>query len=194
MLHTFIMATQDAATFNLSIRRACDDDLDDLVAMVEDFVRGNRAEPFPRSRDKLRAAYLSDDPVGRMFVAVKHGRVVGMAQWLRMFDMFWSSFGARVDWLYVRPDARALGIAAALIAEICDDVRRCGGEFIWGSGDDTASRLYQKVANSWPTRECAVAGEAFQVFADLAGRSPRDIIRGLPAPELNRVDPLPRQR
>jgi GNAT superfamily N-acetyltransferase len=177
----------------LVVRRAAEAELDELAAMIDDFVRGHPAEHHPRPREALRAALFGDDPVARVFVAIKHGRIVGMGQWWRIFDLFWSMHGGKVEWLYVRPEARGLGIAAAIIAAICDDVRRAGGEFLHGGSDgERVSRLYERVAIGAPTRECFLSAEAFQVFADLAGRSPREIVRGLPAPEQNRVPAQPR--
>ncbi len=122
-----------------------------------------------------------------MLVAVKRGRVVGMGQWTRMYDMFWAMFGGHAEWLYVRPDERGRGIAAAIVAAICDDVRGAGGEFLHGGGDDAVSQLYERVARGWPTRECYLSADAFQAFADLAGASPREIVARLPAKELNSV-------
>ena len=39
----------------------------------------------------------------------------------------------------------------------------------------------------WRAHECYVSAEAFQALADLAGLAPRDIIRRLPDPGLNKV-------
>ena len=36
----------------------------------------------------------------------------------------------------------------------------------------------------WKAHECYVSAEAFQAFADLAGLTPREIVRRLPAPGL----------
>jgi GNAT superfamily N-acetyltransferase len=174
------------------VRLIRDEDLAEVADMIDDFVRGHPAEHRPRSQDRLRTAYLGADPVARLFVAVRRGRVVGMCQWSRLFDAFWSMFGGKPEWLYVRPEARGLGIPAALIAVICDDVRRAGGEYLCAGYGDPMAGLYERVSVGAPVRECHLSGEAFQVFADLAGRPPRDIVRSLPAPELNRVPPRPR--
>lgn len=75
---------------------------------------------------------------------------------------------------------------------MCDDIRTSGGEYLVGGSSDAVNALYERVAIGWPTRECALSAEAFQVVADLAGRAPRDIVRGLPDPALHRVEPRPR--
>lgn len=173
----------------LTVRPACEADLDAIENMVNDFVRGHSAEKQTRSRSALREAYFGDAPVANLVVAVKHSAVVGMGQWTRIYDMFWSMYGGNVEWLYVRPEERGRGVVAAIVAEICAQVRRAGGEFLHGGGDDDVERLYERVAVGRRTNECHLSAEAFQVFADLAGLTPREIVRRLPNTELNRVPP-----
>jgi|SRR5215468_6560204 len=160
----------------LTVRPACEADLDDIENMVNDFVRGHPAEKQTRSRSALREAYFGDVPVANLVVAVHHGAVVGMGQWTRIYDMFWSMYAGNVEWLYVRPEERGRGVVAAIVAEICAQVRRAGGEFLHGGGDDDVERLYERAAIGRRTNECHLSAEAFQVFADLAGLTPREII------------------
>jgi len=110
-----------------------------------------------------------------------------MGQWTLIYDMFWAMYGGNAEWLYVRPEARGRGIAAAIVAEICAQIRNAGGEFLHGGGGDKVSQLYERVAIGSPTRECHISAEAFQVLADLAGASPRELVRCLPSRELNKV-------
>jgi len=155
--------------------------------MVTDFVKGHPAEKQTRSRSALREAYFGGAPVAKLVVAVNHGRLAGMGQWTRIYDMFWSMYGANIEWLYVRPEFRGRGVVVAIIAEICAEVRRAGGEFLHGGGNGDTERLYERVAIGSPSHECHLSAEAFQVFADLAGLTPREIVRRLPNLELNRV-------
>jgi len=157
--------------------------------MVADFVKGHPAENWPRSRQALRDAYFGPGPVANLIVAVQNDHVVGMGQWTRIYDMFWSMFGANAEWLYVRPEYRGRGIVAAIVAEICAQVRSAGGGFLYGGGSDEVEQLYERVAIGGRTNSCHLSAEAFQLLADLAGMSPREIVRHLPAPELNRVAP-----
>ena len=101
--------------------------------------------------------------------------------------MFWSAYGGSVEWLYVRPEHRGSGVVAAIVAEISAQVRAAGGEFLRGGGSRDAEALYERVAMGWKAHECYVSAEAFQALADLAGLAPRDIIRRLPDPGLNKV-------
>jgi GNAT superfamily N-acetyltransferase len=160
--------------------------------MIEDFVRGHPAEPVPRSRDGLRAAYFGEVPVARLFVAERRGEVVGMGQWAPFYDLFWGKRGGKAEWLYVRPAVRGTGAAAAILAALCADIRRAGGEYVTGGYEPRLAPLYERIAIGWPMRECAIAAEAFQVLADLAGRAPREIVRHRPAVELNRIPARPR--
>ena len=138
----------------LTVRPARETDLDDIENMVNDFVRGHPAEKHTRSRSALREAYFGDLPVANLVVAVNHGAVVGMGQWTRIYDMFWSMYGRNVEWLYVRPEKRGQGIVVAIIAEICAQVRRAGGAFLHGDGDDQVERLYERAAIGRSTNEC----------------------------------------
>ncbi|HEY0251893.1 MAG TPA: hypothetical protein VGC41_10220, partial [Kofleriaceae bacterium] len=66
--------------------------------------------------------------------------------------------------------------------------REAGAVFLrGGSSEEHIARLYERVAIGVANRECFVSAEAFQVFADQAGKPAREIVRNLPTPGLNRV-------
>ena len=140
-----------------------------------------------RSPSKLREAYFGDLPVAHLIVAARGDIPVGMAQWTKIYEMFWNVYGAQVDWLYVRPQCRRSGIVTAIVAEVCAQVRAAGGEFLYGGGGSEVEPLYERVAIGGPTNECHLSAEAFQAFADLAGLPPKTIVRRIPSVELNRV-------
>lgn len=178
---------------SLAVRAATEADLEVIADLVQGFVAGHPAESHPRPLSRLREAYFGDRSVAHLLVAVKAGRIVGMGQWNRMYDMFWAMFGGNVEWLYVRPEARGQGIPAALVAEICRQVRLDGGELLRGGSDtEENAAFYERVAAGWAGRTCYVSAEAFQAFADLAGLPPREIVRRLPLPELNWTPARPR--
>jgi GNAT superfamily N-acetyltransferase len=178
---------------SLLVRAATETDLEDISSMVQEFVVGHPAERHPRPLSKLREAYFGTNPTAHLLVAVRRGRTIGMAQWARIYDMFWAMFGGEVEWLYVRPEARGVGVPAAIIAEMCRQVRLVGGELLRGAAEEAKNAaLYERVAMGWPSRVCYVSGEAFQVFADLAGRAPREIVSRRPSPDLNRIAARPR--
>ena len=165
----------------LLIRDANESDIPAIEAMVTDFVKGHPAEHHPRSSETLRAAYFGDRPVGHLLLAERNGRVVGMAQWSLIHDMFWSMFGAEAAWLYIRADCRGSGIVAALIARVCAQAAAAGAEFLHGGGGEGPSRLYERVAIGHLSRDCHLSGKAFQMFAKLDGLPVREIVRRLPA-------------
>jgi GNAT superfamily N-acetyltransferase len=121
------------------IRLACEADLDDIENMVTDFVKGHPAKRHTRSRSALREAYFGDVPVANLLVAVNHGRIVGMGQWARIYDMFWSIYGANVEWLYVRPEYRGRGVVVAIVAEICAQCVVPAASFYMGAETRTSS-------------------------------------------------------
>lgn len=178
----------DSASSGIVVRPALEEDIAELASMVDEFVKGHLAENHRRSLDVLRAAYFGREPVAEIVVAERRGRVVAMGQWMRIHDMFWGMFGGRADWLYVKPEARGLGISAAILAMICERVRLAGGEFLYGQGNDNTKTLYARSAVAGPEYvDFHLGGEAFQEIADLSGLEPRQVVQGLPQPELNRV-------
>jgi GNAT superfamily N-acetyltransferase len=177
----------------LIVRSATEADLEEVADLVRGFVGDHPAESRPRPIDRLRDAFFGERPVAQLLVACKSGRIAGMGQWTRIYDMFWSIYGGEVGWLYVRPEFRSQGIAAAIVAEISRRVRLDGGELLHGGAEvDAVSKLYERVATGTPARTVYVSGEAFQAFADLGGMPVREIVRRLPAPSLNREPPRPR--
>ena len=179
----------------VTVRAASEGDLAHVAEMIEANVAefGHPATPSARPLSRLRDAYFGERPVARLLVAERHGHLVGMCQWARIYDLFWAKFGGEMEWLFVRPEARGRGVPAALVAQVCAEIRASGGEFLKGAAeaDDTRS-LYERIAIGWPARTVYLSAEAFQVFADLAGREPRDIVRGLPDRELNSAPARPR--
>ena len=173
----------------LLIRHAELRDLREIEDMVTDFVKGHPAENHPRSTDALREAYFGERPVAHLLVAERGGRLVGMGQWWLLHDMFWGIFGAEAGWLYVRPDCRGSGIVAAIVARLCAEASRAGAQFLHGGGGDGPQRLYERVAIGQAGRDCHLSGRAFQVMSSLDGLPTRQIINGLPAPELGLLPP-----
>lgn len=173
---------------SILVRSATEADLNDVADMVRRFVEGHPAESRPRPISRLREAYFGASPVAHLLVASKGAQIIGMGQWTRIYDMFWAMFGGQVEWLFVIPELRGHGIAPAIIAEICRQVRLSGGEFLRGGADGPeVAALYERVAIGAPNYGFHLSASAFQQFADLAGRQPREVVRRLPDPDLNSV-------
>jgi GNAT superfamily N-acetyltransferase len=176
-----------------TIRLAREEDLLQVAEMVDDFVKNHKAANHPRSIDDMRVAYFGPKPVAELIVAERDGRVVGMGQWVPVYDMFWSKFGGRGEWLYVRPRARGHGVWVAIMAKMCARIRETGGEWLCGPANEDTKRLYDRVTfGSGPTWEYHLSSEAFAQVADADGLSPREAVRRLPDPQLNFEPARPR--
>lgn len=174
----------------ITIRLARETDVPALASMVDDFVRGHKAQDHPRPIEALGNAYFGPHPVAEVVVAERDGDVIGMVQWAQIYDMFWAKLGGQVDWLYVRPRWRGLGVSVAMLAQVCGRVREGGGSFVRGAASDTTAPLYlRSAAGGHEFEEFHLSAAAFQRVADLAGKPVRDVVRGLPDPKLNFTPP-----
>jgi GNAT superfamily N-acetyltransferase len=171
----------------LTIRSADEADLDVLLDLIDLFTVDHPSAHHPRPPAVMADAFFGPAALLRAVVAEERGRVIGYAGWRRAFDFFWAMWGADVEGLFVRPEARGRGVAAALVAQVCTEVRAGGGVFLRGTYDPALARLYERAVNAWPVREAYLSASAFARMADLAGKPVREIVKGLPAPELNRV-------
>lgn len=170
----------------ITVRSATEADLPAVAAMVDDFVKGHPAENEPRPLDDMRRAYFGDPPLAHLLVACRGNKVIGMGQWTLLYDMFWSKLGGHGEWLYVKPEWRGRGIAAAIVAELCAQIRAAGGEFLRGGGDEPhITELYNRATRGASASVHYIGGAAFGMMGDLAGRPPREIARNLPDPEFN---------
>ena len=137
----------------------------------------------------IQEAYFGPRPIARVFMAERRGEPVGFGAWHKVFDPFWAMYGGEADGLYVKPHQRGLGIAPAIIAAICADIRSEGGHFLRGTYTDAVGRLYERVAVGSMQRECHMSATAFHIVADLAASPPRRLLRCLPEKGLNAVAP-----
>jgi GNAT superfamily N-acetyltransferase len=135
--------------------------------------------------EHLEQAFFGPSALGYVLLAERRGATIGLGIWKKIYDVYWSMFGGEGIALYVTPSHRGFGVAAELIASICDDIRRNGGHFLRASYDPVHTGFYERVGIGGPERTCHVSAAAFRQLADLAGSSPRQIIRGLPDKALN---------
>lgn len=165
-------------------------DLAAVERLVDAFVVGHPAETVSRSREALRSAYLGPNPVAELLVAERGEQIVAMGQWRRIHDLFWGMFGAEAEWLFVASGLRGLGIGAAIVAAICARARDRGCRYLHGhAGDAEVARLYRRAAIESPGWSFFLSAAAFQAFAALDGLPIREMIRRLPDPALNSVEP-----
>ncbi|ASC70992.1 hypothetical protein XM38_019410 [Halomicronema hongdechloris C2206] len=88
--------------------------------------------------------------------------------------------------MYVVPAYRCQGLGAALICAIAAEITGLGWAYMRGQAlSGPAARLYGRVGVRFGTNEYNVSGQALRQLASLAGKSGRDILRGLPTQAMN---------
>lgn len=103
---------------------------------------------------QLRDALAADPPPVEALLARLDGRVVGFALFFHTFSTFLATRGLWLEDLFVRPEARGLGIGKALLRAVARvaDARGCG-RFEWSVLDWNAPaiRFYESLgANVLP--------------------------------------------
>jgi GNAT superfamily N-acetyltransferase len=170
---------------NLVIRSATAEDTPTLAALIDGFAIGHPAQDHPRSLERMREAFFGEEAVGRVLLAEVSRATVGFGIWRKTYDVYWSMYGGEAFGLYVKPSHRGTGIAVAIVAAICNEIRRHGGQFLQTSYSPELAPLYERVGVGRAERACHVSASAFQRLADLAGKPPREIVRALPDKALN---------
>jgi len=108
----------------VTIRAATADDILSLVALMTDFYAEAN---FPLSPAAASAAFhslLAKPQLGAIWLAETDLSVAGHVVLTLSFSMEWGGLRGCIDDLYVRPEARGQGIAAALLAAVrstCDE-------------------------------------------------------------------------
>jgi hypothetical protein len=169
----------------LVVRNATVDDVTVLARLIDGFAERHPASQFNRSTDRLREAYFGTKAVGHIVIAEKEGNPIGFGIWRKAYDVFWSMFGGDGLGLYVKASHRGYGVALAIVAAMCEQIRREGGQFHQTSYDPDLAELYERIGIGRAERACHVSAAAFETLAALAGRTPREIVRALPDKALN---------
>lgn len=155
--------------------------------MIDGFAAGHPAQNHIRSQDRLEEAFFGKASLGYVLFAEEKATVIGFGIWRKTYDVFWSMYGGEGIGLYVKPSRRGFGVAIAIVAAMCKDIRQEGGQFIETSYSSDLAGLYERIGVGRDLRACHVSAAAFEELAALAGRAPREIIRALPAKTLNFV-------
>jgi GNAT superfamily N-acetyltransferase len=161
------------------------DDLDQVAQLIDDYVRQNLNMPaWPCSLATFKRDYTSG--CFRMTVIHCDKKLVGFAAWLPHYDLHHCSHGAECIDMYVDPAYRCRGLGVALLCAIAAEITNLGWTYIRGQAlSGRASRLYARVGVCFGTNEYNLSGKALRQLAGLAGKSPKEILRGLPTQEMN---------
>lgn len=103
------------------------DELPQLVALL-DMLFAQEAEfaPDASRQAKALARILSDDAVGRIYVAREGDRVVAMASLLYTISTAEGGLAAWFEDLIVAPDRRGRGLATSLVRFVIDEAKKHG--------------------------------------------------------------------
>lgn len=131
----------------IEIRPATRDDVPALVALMTAFY-AESGFPLPAGpATRAFEALLADPRLGGAWLAESGGVAVGHAVLTLCFSMEYGGLRGFVDDLYVRPEARGQGAAAALLAAVRAAAAECGVRALHvevGPENDTARRLYER--------------------------------------------------
>ena len=113
----------------IEIRAVGPDNLDDLTDMVQALHRHyGRHEGL--ARETLRAELLANGPVGNglydCLIAYRDGVPVGLTMFSRVWDPGLLAIGWYIRDVYVRPEARRLGVARKLFTAVAREAKKRG--------------------------------------------------------------------
>ena len=110
---------------SLELGAATREDLPQLVALLGMlFAQEAEFAPDDAKQTHALAKILSDETVGRVYVAREGGRVVAMASLLYSISTAEGGLAASFEDLIVAPDRRGRGIASALLRHVVGEARK----------------------------------------------------------------------
>lgn len=168
------------------VRKATRHDVSLLSVLLDDYMRETYRSAWSGNTDSLARHCFGGD--FDLTVAEDAGRqVIAFAAATPSYDLHHCMRGGEVIDLFVCPSHRGRGVAMLLLVEVAGNVRKRGGTYLKGGAVNNPSvrRLYRRCAMCLPGGECYISGRAFRRLAELAGRSVREVVSGLPEPAWN---------
>ena len=105
----------------MSLRPATIDDLDEIIALINDLAAYERApEEVVLDRGVLASHLFGDDPAAQVVLAVDDdsAEVAGFALYFRTFSTWLGRPGLWLEDLFVRPEHRGKGFGLALLQHL----------------------------------------------------------------------------
>jgi ribosomal protein S18 acetylase RimI-like enzyme len=137
------------------LRRAAPGDEPALLDMMADF---NAAEGIALEPQRLAAALdrlVGDESLGRVWVVERDGEVCGYAVLTWGYDLEWGGRDSFLTEIYVRRDARGVGVGRAALAAVEDEARAAGAgalHLMVRPENTAAVRLYAAAGYQSPPR------------------------------------------
>jgi GNAT superfamily N-acetyltransferase len=113
------VVTDTSSAFTL--RDATPDDVDEIARLVRELALYEKEpDAVTATPDHFREALfpMGASPAAYGIVAVRQGRVVGLAVWFTTFSTWTGRPGIWLEDLFVEPEQRGLGIGKALLARL----------------------------------------------------------------------------
>jgi GNAT superfamily N-acetyltransferase len=130
------------------VRLAAPDDIPRLVALMAEFY-AEAGYPLPAdAATRTFAALLGDPRLGRVWVMEAGREPAGYVVLTVSFSMEYGGLRGFVDDLFVRPEFRGRGLAAAALAELRRTAEALGVRALLvevGPDNHTARRVYQRI-------------------------------------------------
>ena len=125
------------------------EDLPELVALLGIlFAQESEFTPDDAKQARALEKILSDESVGRVYVARDAGQVVAMATLLYTVSTAEGGMAALLEDVIVRPGHRGRGIGSALLGHVLAEARRQGAlrvTLLTDGQNDRAKALYAKL-------------------------------------------------
>jgi GNAT superfamily N-acetyltransferase len=134
---------------DISIRPAGEDEVGLVLQFIRDLAKYERLEHEVKATEAgLRAALFGSRPYAEVVFACLNGDPVGFALFFHNFSTFMGRPGIYLEDLYVRPEARGLGIGRRLLAWLAvTAISRGCGRLEWAvlKWNEPSIQFYRKL-------------------------------------------------
>ncbi|MEM6325632.1 MAG: GNAT family N-acetyltransferase [Bacteroidota bacterium] len=152
-----------------TIRPACEADLPSLISLCADHAAYEGATYDPTGKaEPLRSLLFGEAATLRGLVAAGISGLLGYATWSPQVSTWDARWYAHMDCLYLRPEARGIGLGWHLVARVVRDAHAAGlVQVQWQTpqGNVRAMRFYDRLgATQRPKARFILDAAAFPAF------------------------------